>query len=274
MSTIAPADFTYLKDLVQREAAIVLEAGKEYLATSRLEPVARTEGLDGIAGLVRALRTDSTGKLRNKVIDAMTTNETLWFRDSHPFETLRQELLPGLMEAKKVTRTLDIWCGASSTGQEPYSIAMMLKDVPQLDSWRIRMVATDISLTALDRARAGKYSQMEIGRGLPAKYLVRYFQRVGPDYQISNELKSMVDYRQLNLAATWPPIGEFDLIFIRNVLIYFKQDVKTQIINKAERLLRPHGYMFLGSTESLLSTPNNLERRQLGKTTCYTPKKG
>jgi chemotaxis protein methyltransferase CheR len=272
-TTISPEDFGFLRDLVMKEAAILLEPGKEYLATSRLEPVARKEGLDGIPGLVKALRTHNP-KLREQVVDAMTTNETLWFRDAHPFETLRTTVLPQLIDSRANTRTLDIWCAAASTGQEPYTIAMLIKEsFPQLASWKVRITGTDISPTALDKAKHGQYSQMEMGRGLPAKYMVNYFTRAGVNYQINPNIRAMVDFKLFNLAGIWAPMGPFDLIFIRNVLIYFSQETKGQIINKAERLLRPDGKLFLGSTESLLNIPNDLVRETHGKTTCYSPRK-
>lgn len=272
-TTISPEDFAFLRDLVMKEAAIVLEPGKEYLVTSRLDPVARKESLDGIPGLVKALRMPASSKLKEAVIDAMTTNETLWFRDAHPFETLQSTIIPELMQARQNTRTIDIWCAAASTGQEPYTIAMILKDAfPQLSGWRIRILGTDISPTALEKAHEGKYSQMEMGRGLPAKYMVNYFTRQGVNYQINPNIRAMVDFKLFNLAGNWPAMGPFDLIFIRNVLIYFNQETKNQIINKAEKLLRPDGKLFLGSTESLLNISHNLERETFGKTTCYRPK--
>jgi chemotaxis protein methyltransferase CheR len=272
-STISPEDFAFLRDLVMKEAAIVLEPGKEYLATSRLDPVARKEGLEGIPGLVRALRSPAAAKLREAVIDAMTTNETLWFRDAHPFETLQTTIMPELIAKRAATRTIDIWCAAASTGQEPYTIAMILKDAfPQLNGWRIRILGTDISPSALEKAHLGTYSQMEMGRGLPAKYMVNYFSRQGVNYQINPNIRAMVDFKLFNLAGNWPVMGPFDLVFIRNVLIYFNQETKNQIINKAEKLLRPDGKLFLGSTESLLNISHNLERETYGKTTCYRPK--
>lgn len=272
--TISPEDFSYLRDLVQREAAIVLEAGKEYLATSRLEPVAKQEGLEGIPGLVRALRANPGGRLRDQVVDAMTTNETLWFRDSHPFDTLQTKLIPELVKQRQAVRKLNIWCAAASTGQEPYTIAMVIKDMPILAGWQIRILGTDISPSALDRARSGKYSQMEMGRGLPAKYMVKNFTRSGVDYQINPDIRAMVDYKLFNLAGAWPPMGVFDLVFIRNVLIYFSQETKSQIVNKAANLLAPGGSLLLGSTESLLNVPTKLQRVQYEKTICYQPSNG
>lgn len=272
-STISPEDFAFLRDLVMKEAAIVLEPGKEYLATSRLDPVARKEGLEGIPALVRELRKSPASKLREQVIDAMTTNETLWFRDAHPFESLQTTIIPEIITSRQNTRTIDIWCAAASTGQEPYTIAMIIKDAfPQLTGWRVRILGTDISPTALEKAHEGKYTQMEMGRGLPAKYMVNYFTRHGVHYQINPNIRAMVDFKLFNLATNWPTMGPFDLIFIRNVLIYFNQETKNQIINKAERVLRPDGKLFLGSTESLLNISHKLDRETYGKTTCYRPK--
>ncbi len=272
---IEAGDFAFLRDLVMREAAIVLEPGKEYLASTRLEPVARKEGLEDVAALVRALRAQPRGKLHQAVIDAMTTNETLWFRDAHPFETLKQSVLPELIEKRAAKKSLNIWCSAASTGQEPYTLAMILRDnFPNLLNWKIRIVATDISNAALDRARSGLYTQMEMGRGLPASYMVKYFTRAGVDYQISQEIRAKVDFKVLNLAGMWPYLGTFDLVLIRNVLIYFNQETKGEIVNKAAKILEPDGYLMLGSTESLLNIKTNLERVMHDKTSCYRPKAG
>ncbi len=274
-STISPEDFKFLSDLVMREAAIVLDKGKEYLVTSRLDPLAKELGNEGISGLVRALRNNPTSKLRAQVVDAMTTNETLFFRDSHPFDTLSQHILPELLKARSETRTLDIWCGAASTGQEPYSLAMLLREkFPQLSTWRVRITATDISPTALDRARAGRYTQMEVGRGLPARYMVKYLSRVGTEYEMNSDIRSMIDFKIFNLASNWPPMGPFDVIFMRNVLIYFSRETKQEIVNKAARILRPDGALLLGSTESLLSMETNVKREQFEKTTFYRPNTG
>lgn len=272
-AAIEPSDFAFLRDLVMRESAIVLEAGKEYLASTRLEPVARKEGLDDVAALVRELRAKPHGKLRDAVIDAMTTNETLWFRDAHPFESLKKSIIPELIEKRANKKSLNIWCGAASTGQEPYTVAMILRDsFPKLLDWKIRIVATDISNAALDRARTGRYTQMEMGRGLPASYMVKYFTRKGVEYEINPEIRAQVDFKVLNLASGWPYIGTFDLVLIRNVLIYFNQETKGQIVNKAAKVLEPDGYLMLGSTESLLNINVNLDRVMHDKTACYRPK--
>ncbi len=274
-STIAPEDFQFVRELIYREAALVLESGKEYLATSRLEPLARKQGLDGIPELVRALRASPSSPLRFDVVDAMTTNETLWFRDTHPFDSLRDSIVPELMKSRATTKSLDIWCAAASTGQEPYSLAMLLREhFPQLNSWRVRILATDISPSAIERAKHGEYSQMEMGRGLPAKLMVSHFTRNGVNWQISPAIRAMVDFKLFNLAGNWPPMGPFDLVFIRNVLIYFNHQTKTDIVGKAHRVLRSDGYLILGSTESLLNIPNDFSRVTHGKTTCYQPGAG
>lgn len=269
---VSAADFAFLRDFVKREAAIVIDPSKEYLITSRLEPVARTHELANIGALVAALRSAPNGPLRTAVVDAMTTNETLWFRDAHPFDALAKEILPPILAKRAATRTLDIWCAAASTGQEPYTIAMVLREAfHQLAQWRVRIVGTDISTAALDRARSGRYTQMEMGRGLPAKLMIKYFTRSGTDWLINADIRSTVEYRLLNLAGAWPAGQQYDLVFIRNVLIYFDQETKAQIIGKAERLLRPDGALILGSTESLLGIATQLQRVQHGKTTCYRP---
>ena len=268
--TITPEDFAFVSQMLMKEAAIVLESGKEYLAVSRLAPLARQLELGEISDLVKGLRTNPHGPLKGHVVDAMTTNETLWFRDTHPFDTLRDSIIPELMKERATKRSIDIWCAAASTGQEPYTLAMMLTEAfPQLASWRVRIIASDISPSAISRAKTGRYTQMEIGRGLPAKYLVKYFSRVGAEFEISPAIRKMVDFKVMNLAAPWPPYGTFDMVFVRNVLIYFNQQTKADIINKAEKLLRPDGYLFLGSTESLLGVNTELKRDQRGKTTCY-----
>lgn len=270
MATIAAEDFDYLRKIVLQEAAIVLAAGKEYLAQSRLEPLARERGLPDVGALVKAMRTDATGRIKAEIVDAMTTNETLFFRDVHPFETLRSTIIPDLIEKRRSQRSLDIWCAAASTGQEPYSILMVLKEFPELATWRIRLLGTDISESAIARAKDGKYSQMEVNRGLPMKQLITNFTRVGTEWQINQEFRAAAQYKLFNLASNWPTIGPFDLVFMRNVLIYFSAETKQQIIDKVARVVRPDGYFMLGSTESLMNIKTNFQRVQHGKSTCYT----
>jgi chemotaxis protein methyltransferase CheR len=272
-ATASPAplsDFDYVRELVRRSSAIVLEPTKEYLVEARLGPLARKEGLASIAELVAKLRGGREDGLTRKVIDAMTTNETLFFRDVHPFETLRTHLLPELLQSRAAARHLRIWSAACSTGQEPYTIAMLLREhFPELASWRIDILATDLSTEVLAKARQGIYGQIEVNRGLPAKLMVKYFTKQGVDWQIDESIRSMVEFRELNLAETWPSFGQFDVVFLRNVLIYFDADTKKAILGRVRRLLRPDGCLFLGAAETTMNLDESFERAQLGKGSCY-----
>ncbi len=272
MSTINASDFDYIRDLVRREAAIVLEPGKEYLAENRLHPVARQAGLDSVGDLVRQLRVGS-GELQGKVIDALTTNETSFFRDAHPWDALRDDLLPQLIERRAAKRTLTIWCAASSSGQEPYTLAILLKEHfgAALDGWIVRILATDISPTMIERARTGTYSQLEVNRGLPAPLLVKHFSRTGMQWQLNDDVRSMVEFRLMNLdvAADYDRLPMCDLVLIRNVLIYFDVPTKRDILTRCRDHLRPDGYLFLGSSETTLNVVEGFERVQSGKTICY-----
>jgi chemotaxis protein methyltransferase CheR len=267
-----PADFTYLADVVRHDAAIVLEPGKEYLVESRLQPLARKTGHGSLGDLVRALRAGDRA-LRERVVDAMTTNETSFFRDSHPWETLRTTVLPELIAKRAATRSLDIWCGACSSGQEPYTLGLLLKEhfASQLAGWRVRILATDISESMLERTRKASYSQLEVNRGLPAPMLVRYFARQGLEWQLNPEVRSMVELRRFNLAegSGWGLMGPFDLVLLRNVLIYFDASTKKSILQNVRRRLRPDGTFFLGSSETTIGLVDDFERVVHGKTIYY-----
>lgn len=268
--SINTSDFAFLQTLVRERSAIVLDPGKEYLAESRLAPIARSAGLPGIGELVTKLRTDPRGTLTDKVIEAMTTNETSFFRDVHPFEALRLNILPDLIKARANERTLNLWCAASSSGQEPYTIAMLIREnFPALIEWRIRFIATDISQEMLRRSRDGIYSQLEVNRGLPAKYLVKYFEKRGSDWQIKADLRSMIEFKELNLIKPWPAMPPLDVVFIRNVLIYFDLPTKRAILGNIRKVLRPDGYLFLGGAETTLSLDESFKRAQVGPTWCY-----
>ncbi|MFO1010992.1 MAG: protein-glutamate O-methyltransferase CheR [Planctomycetota bacterium] len=268
--SINTTDFAFLQTLVRERSAIVLDPGKEYLAESRLAPIARGAGLPGIGELVAKLRTDPRGTLTDKVIEAMTTNETSFFRDVHPFEALRLNILPDLIKARANERTLNLWCAASSSGQEPYTIAMLIREnFPALIEWRIRFIATDISQEMLRRSRDGIYSQLEVNRGLPAKYLVKYFEKRGSDWQIKADLRSMIEFKELNLIKPWPAMPPLDVVFIRNVLIYFDLPTKRAILGNIRKVLRPDGYLFLGGAETTLSLDESFKRAQVGPTWCY-----
>jgi chemotaxis protein methyltransferase CheR len=266
--SIAPADFTYVRDLVHRRSAIFLEAGKEYLVESRLLPIVQASGEQSLGRLVSRLRSSPEGSLHKQVVEAMTTNETSWFRDNHPFHTLESVILPELLCRRANTRRLTIWSAAAASGQEAYSIAMVLQERLAADpTWNLRVLATDLSEEMVRRTRAGRYSQLEVNRGLPAARLVRHFTRVGTDWQVNEALRRMVDARQLNLAAPFPPLPPVDVLFLRNVLIYFRVDDRRQIFGQVRRVLQPDGYLVLGGAETL--PDGAFERVPLNKTNIY-----
>lgn len=264
-------EFDYLRQLVREKSAIVLDEGKEYLVEMRLMSLARVEGFDSVDELARQLRGRPYGPLHAQVIDAMTTNETSFFRDLHPFETMKGELLPAAIKRNEVSRALTIWCAACSSGQEPYSLAMLLHDnFPQLRSgWKINLLAGDLSHEMLKRARLGLFSQLEINRGLPATLLVKYFTRDGAAWQVKDEIRNLIQFHELNLAQVWPNLPPVDFLFLRNVLIYFDLETKRQILKKARAVLAPEGVLFLGGAETTLNLDEAWERVQSGKTVYY-----
>lgn len=273
--TISSNDFEYISKMVQDLSAIVLESGKEYLVESRLRPLAKKEGFETIEDLVKNLRNGPKNGLSTKVVDAMTTNETSFFRDIHPFETLKKHIIPDLIEKRKATRQLNIWSGASSSGQEPYTFAMILREnFPELRTWKINYMSSDISHEMLERCRKGIYSQLEINRGLPATLMVKYFERHGTEWQAKKELRDMIDFRYLNLCEKWPPLPRMDLVLIRNVLIYFDVEMKKKILKQIQDLLLPDGYMFLGAAETTMNLNESFERMDYKQSGCYRIVKG
>lgn len=268
-TAISPADFDYVASFVRERAAIVLERGKEYLVESRLKPLAQSTGHASIGELVRTLRSGSS-QLEYAVVEAMTTNETSWFRDHHPFEVLRTEVLPQLIARRATERTLRIWSAACSSGQEPYTIAMTLRDhFPELRSWKVEILATDLSAEMIAKAKEGRYAQIEANRGLPAALLVRHFERVGMAWQLKPEIRSMVEFRTLNLIGAWPPMPQWDVVFIRNVLIYFDPPTKRTVMERVARQLRPDGFVFLGAAEAASSMHEAYVRLPFEKACCY-----
>jgi len=268
-TTFTDAEFTYISDMVRIRSAIVLEAGKEYLVEARLAPLVRELGLESIGALVTKLR-QGNGGLAEKVTEAMTTNETSFFRDVAPFQALRTSVLPSLVETRKVQRSLRIWCAASSSGQEPYSIAMTIEDAfPQLRDWNLQIVATDLSPAMVERGRSGVYKALEVNRGLPAPMLIKYFTKVGVDYELKPEIRSMVDFSELNLIGAWPAFPTFDIVFLRNVLIYFDVENKRTIFGRVKRLLAPDGFLFLGAAETTMNIDDGFERLPIERAGCY-----
>jgi chemotaxis protein methyltransferase CheR len=272
--TLASAEFDYVRKLVHEQSAIVLEDGKGYLVESRLSPIARKAGLGSLSELVARLQSTRDGALQREVVEAMTTNETTFFRDRHPFDALRDVLLPELLASRAKERRLTIWSAASSTGQEPYSIAMLLREhFPELLNWNVRILATDLNEEVLAKARAGQYGQVEINRGLAAPMLMKYFTRDGLKWIISGDLRRMVDFQQMNLAASWPAMPPMDVIFLRNVLIYFDAPTKKKILANARQLLRPDGVLFLGGAETTINLDDAFERMPHEKAAVYRLRK-
>lgn len=273
--TIQAADFDFVRALVKQRAAIVLEPGKEYLVEARLLPVARSVGCDSLEALVDKLKTGQNAALQTRVIEAMTTNETSWFRDLHPFEAFCSKVVPEILETRKAEKTIRMWCGAASSGQEPYTVLILMAErFPQLKDWTIDFVATDISAEMIAKCQAGRYSQLEMNRGMPTPLLLKYFERDGLDWRVKPELRARVQFKTMNLAAPWPAMRTLDVVFLRNVMIYFDVATKKQILSGIHRLLRPGGWLFLGSAESTLGVHDGFERVTEGKAVIYRPSKG
>ncbi|MCG2798877.1 MAG: protein-glutamate O-methyltransferase CheR [Cellulomonas sp.] len=261
--------FSWVAALVRSRSAIQLGPGKEYLVESRLLPLARTHGLAGVDAYVDKVRAahDTVGE--RAIVEALTTNETSWFRDNSPFLALRAHLLPELLATRNRPVHLKFWSAACSTGQEPYSLAMTLLDVlPPTVTFDI--LATDLSEKVLDRARTGKYSQLEINRGLPAPLMVRHFTRSGTEWQVSSDLRARVSFRPHNLLDS-PPPGRFDVIFLRNVLIYFDLPTKQQILRRMASVLSPEGSLMLGAAETTIGVDGTWERVPVGAASVYRP---
>jgi chemotaxis protein methyltransferase CheR len=266
-------DFAYLATLMHERTAIVLDAGKEYLALSRLDPLARELGCGSVAQLVGRLRLEPPDSpLHERVLDALTTNETTFFRDIEPFESLRRSVLPDLIERRERTRTLAIWSAGCSTGQEPFSIAMLIREhFPELASWNLTILGTDISPTVLERARRGRYGQLEVNRGLPAHLLVRHFTRAGMEWEIEEPIRRMVRFQRRNLITEWRGLPPFDLVFVRNVMIYFDAGSKRDVLARMHQQLAANGYLLLGSSETTYNLSEDFERQQDGRTAWYRP---
>ena len=250
---MTPADYEFLRKLLKERSGLDLSADKQYLVESRLVPLARKAGLPGITELVVKMKAGFAEALTAEVVEAMTTNETFFFRDKVPFDHLKDTMLPALLQARAARRSLRIWCAASSTGQEPYSIAMCLKGLgAAIAGCRIDIVATDLSQGVLEKSKAGIFSQFEVQRGLPIQLLVKHFRQVGELWQLNADIRAMVQHRQLNLMQDFSHLGTFDVIFCRNVLIYFDQDTKVGIFDRLARMIEPDGVLALGAAESVV----------------------
>ena len=250
---MTPLEYDYLRRLLKERSGLVLSHDKQYLVESRLMPVARRVGLGSLSDLVHNLKRPSAEPLIVDVVEAMTTNETFFFRDRIPFDHVRDSIVPGFREARALQKRIRIWCAAASSGQEPYSLAMGFKEMgTSLAGWRIDILATDISAEVLEKAKAGLYSQFEVQRGLPIQLLVKYFTQVGDCWQLSPEIKAMVQFRPFNLLNDFGPLGMFDLVFCRNVLIYFDQESKVGVLDRLARQIEHDGYLVLGAAETVV----------------------
>ena len=263
-------EFKEICRLLRETSAIVLEAGKEYLVETRLAPLVRQMNLNSISDLIGQLRFQADNGLHRQIVEALVTTETSFFRDHHPFEALRKAVIPDLIAKRRGERRLNIWCAASSSGQEPYSLAMLMREsFPELAGWAVSLIASDISLEVLARARAGRFSQIEVNRGLPATLLVKYFHQVGAHWQLDARICKMVEFREINIAHTLPALPRMDLILLRNVMIYFEVDTKKAILGKLARLLRPDGYLLLGGAETTFNLDDSYRRIESLKTGFY-----
>lgn len=247
------ADFEFLSAILKQRSGLVLTEEKAYLLESRLMPVARKFGFAGLPELVAMVREDRPEDLLCDITEAMTTNESLFFRDMKPFEQLRTLVVPELVEKRAGQRTLRIWSAAASSGQEPYSIGILLKELgDMLEGWDIQVLATDISADMLNRARAGLYTQFEVQRGLPIATLVKYFKQVGEKWRLDAGIRSMVKFKEFNLLDDTAALGQFDIVFCRNVLIYFDQQTKSEVLGRISNIMPNDGVLYLGGAETVL----------------------
>jgi chemotaxis protein methyltransferase CheR len=249
---VTPPDYEYLRKLLRDHSGLDLSADKQYLIESRLLPLSRKVGLPGISELVQKMKAGSAS-ITTQVVEAMTTNETFFFRDKTPFDHFRASIMPEILAARAGRKSIRIWCAAGSTGQEPYSLAMCLKEMgATLAGWRVEIIATDLSQEVLEKSKAGIYSQFEVQRGLPIQMLVKYFKQNGELWQINADIRAMVQHRQLNLLHDFSQLGTFDVIFCRNVLIYFDQDTKINIFKRLAKITEADGFLVLGAAETVV----------------------
>jgi len=271
--SVRPADAAFVRELVERRSAIKLDAAKDYLIEMRLAPLLNEHGVPSLAELISKVRQGTPG-MDNRIVEAITTHETSFYRDAQPFESLRTSVLPALAEARASARKLTIWCAACSSGQEPYSIAMLLLEhFPALVQWPVTILATDLSEQVLAKARAAAFSQMDVNRGLPAAQLVKYFERHGMQWHLKPTVRSLVTFNRLNLIEPYTFPSRPDIVFLRNVLIYFDLPVKRTILDRVRATIAPDGALFLGAAETTLNVADGWERVSDGKYVYYKVRK-
>ncbi len=253
-------DFEFIAQLLYQRSGLVITQEKAYLLESRLNPVARKWDLDGFDALIAALRSNKEERLLVDVTEAMTTNESFFFRDNRPFDQFKEIVLPHLLEARAARKQIRVWSAACSSGQEPYTLAMILReDAAKLAGWKVEIVATDLSTEILQKAKEGLYSQFEVQRGLPITLLMKHFTQEGEKWRISEEIRSMVSYRPFNLLDSPTALGTFDVVFCRNVLIYFDQATKGQVLSRIAQIMPADGYLYLGGAETVLGISDSFE---------------
>jgi len=265
---ITPENYAFLQQQIYRDSGIVIETGKQYLIEARLGPIARRQGLTSINDLCALLRAVGNEPLRREVVEAMTTNETQFFRDPAQYEALRTAVLPQLLAGRRAARALSCWSAAASSGQEAYSLAMLFKEMGLAEA-EVRILGTDLAEAVLERARAARYSQLEVNRGLPAAYLIKYFTRHGLEWQLKEEIRRMVRFERHDLRRRMNHLGPFDLVFCRNVLIYFDAETKRTILRQIREAMYGGGYLLLGAVETALDLEELFERRRIGQATLY-----
>ena len=268
-SALTVADLTFVQQFITAECGIVLDTTKKYLVETRLYDLARRLNTTSTE-VIRRLRSPSEKVLRNEVVDALTTHETSFFRDQSVFDALRTDLLPKLVAANAASKSIRIWSAACSTGQEVFSICMLLNEhFRGLPGWKVELLATDISTQVVAKAQQGVFSQLEVNRGLPVQFLVKYFKQNGREWQLKDEIRTMPRFQVLNLLSNLKSMGKFDLILCRNVLIYFEQPLKKQILEQLRGGLNPNGALFLGSAETVYNVCEGFSRAQSGKAVYY-----
>jgi chemotaxis protein methyltransferase CheR len=268
VGVIDPKNYTFLQKHIYSHAGIVLEGDKHYLFESRLAPIVRQLGLESIDDLCVFIQSSRQPEVSHRVVEAMTTNETYFFRDPSHYDAIRTVLLPRLIEERRDTRKLRFWSAASSTGQEAYSLAMVLIEAG-LSDWNIQILGTDFSSQVVERARSGKYRQIEVNRGLPATLLIKYFSRSGTDWNLSDRVRRMVSFETIDLRGSMRALGPFDLVFCRNVMIYFDATTKMNILKELQGTLFHGGWLFLGGAETALGVTEFFERTTVGNATVY-----
>jgi chemotaxis protein methyltransferase CheR len=266
--TLTANEFAFISGLVRRDAAIVLEPGKEYLVEARLMPLARQTGAATVSEFVLRAQQKPEPEVHRRIVDALTTNETSFFRDGEPFTAMTAMVLPELLANRASAKHLRVWSAACSSGQEVYTLAMQLHDT-RPSGWSYEILGTDISTEMLVRTEAGRYSQLEVNRGLPAPALVKHFEREGNQWQVAAHLRKNVSFRRLNLAAPLPQLGQFDVVFLRNVLIYFDVATKRGVLERIGSVLKPDGWLFLGSAETTIGIDDRFDRVVTGRTSAY-----